>query len=407
MARFQYRAVDRQGSEIRSFLEAASRPEALRQLRLQPITLLELSEAAGRGSILGFTMPRLARRQKLSQKELIFVARQLANLLKAGTELDRGLDIVKDIASKNFGDNVIVKLTQQVRAGKSLAEALSNHRNVFPIYFISMVRVGEAAGSLDASLMRLADLMERQAQTRSRLISSLIYPTILLLATVSSVILIMTTVVPQFEPIFQQAGQELPLLTRIMVGISHFLVGGAPYALIGLIAASALCVTLLKRPDVRLKLDRRLLSVPLIGSVARKLQLARLSHVLGALLQGGVPLVQALTIAAEGIGNLAVRQSLERARELVKNGVRLSSALKRQDLFPRLFLQLIDIGEESARLSETLFEIARIYDDETEAAMQRTVTMITPLATITLGGIVALVLASILLAVLKVNDLAF
>jgi general secretion pathway protein F len=405
MIRFQYRAIDLQGKQQSGVANANDRAEVLRQLRLQRLTVLDLRELKS-NRLSSLLSPR-GRQPRLPAKEIAFFARQLSGLLRAGMPLDRGLSIISQIVTRKSFAKAIVEANRQVRAGKSLAEALTGQGAAFPAYFVSMVRAGEMSGTLDSVLVYIAGLTERRVEMRSRMVSALIYPALLICATIGSVILIMTTVIPKFEPIFQQAGRELPMLTKVMVAISNLLTAGLPY--IGAVAVATILAAamVLKQPDSRLALDRFILSIPLVGPLIAKMQVARLSHVLGSLLIGGVPLVQALTITAGGVGNLAIRQRINAAKELVKNGITLSKALKRQGGFPSLFVQLLEVGEESAKLGDTLFDIARIYEDETDTAMQRVATLITPIATIGLGGVVALVLASVLLAVLQVNDLAF
>ncbi len=406
MAKYRYKIVEPDGRLAEGTVEAADREEAIALLREPAVTLIEVRKAA-----IGIPWLQRAaterRRARLPLRDLVFIARQLANLLRAGCALDRSLDTIADLTSKTATQDIIRKLVKQVRQGKSLAEAMAQTVGGFPDFFVSMVKAGEASGSITVVFARLADLLERQVKTRGRLVSALIYPAILLTTTIGSVILIMTVVVPQFEPIFEQARQELPSLTRMVIGLSRLTLAVSPYLipLAGLVGAFLFFN--FQKPSAKLKLHQALLRLPLIGQIILKSEMAKLSHMLGALLEGGVPLVQALGIARGSLTNLRLRIALEQVRELVKNGTRMTVALDRQGVFPSLLVQLTSIGEESARLGETLTEVGRIYDDDTETVMQRMVAIATPAATIGLGGIVALVLAAILLAVLKINDLAF
>lgn len=405
MARYLYKAMEADGRFAEGSVEAADRAQAIALLREPAVTLIEVRKAA-----IGVPWLRFAAREKgrtrLQLRDLVFIAQQLANLLRAGCALDRSLDTIADLTSRAATHDILRKLVKEVRHGKSLADAMTQAEG-FPEFFVSMVKAGEASGSLAVVFERLAGLLERQVRTRGRLVSALIYPAILLTTTIGSVILIMTVVVPQFEPIFEQARQELPALTRMVIGLSRLTLEVTPYLipLAGLL--SAFLIFRFRKPAAKLKLHQTLLQLPLIGRVILKSEMAKLSHILGALLEGGVPLVQALSIAQGSLTNLRLRAALEHVRELVKNGTRMTVALDRQRVFPSLLVQLTSIGEESARLGQTLTEVGRIYDDDTETMMQRVVAIVTPAATIGLGGIVAVVLAAILLAVLKINDLAF
>jgi general secretion pathway protein F len=406
MAVFRYKAIGVDGKPLTGRVTADDQASAIRSLRVQALTLLEIDQESSFRMPVTLRMPTL-RSDKLQHRELTFIARQLFNLLRAGSEIDRALDILVELTSRPEAKEGIRQIARRLRSGQSFADALSATDAGFPQFFVSMVRAGEVSGSLDVACDRLAKIMERQAQSRSRMLSALIYPTILLVATIASVILIMTVVLPQFTPIFEQAGQKLPGFTRFVVGISDVIAYSTPFVVPGIIICGAAVAALLRQPETRLKWDRKLLAVPGLGPFVLKNETGRLAHVMSALLIGGVPLANAFTIAQGSLRNTCLKAALARARDLVRSGVRIAPALERQAVFPKLFIQLTAIGEESARLGETLGEIGRIYDDETEATMQRMVAVATPMATIVLGGMVASVLAAILLAVLKVNDLAF
>jgi general secretion pathway protein F len=405
MAVFRYKAIGIDGKPLVGRVTADDQAAAITSLRTQALTLLEIDQESSFRIPLTFSMPSL-RRDHLQHRELTFFARQLFNLLRAGSEIDRALDIILELMPRAEARERVRDLSRRLRSGKSLADALVAANAGFPQFFVSMVRAGEASGSLDSAFDRLAKIMERQAQSRSRMLSALIYPTILLLATIASIILIMTVVLPQFTPIFQQAGQKLPGFTRAVVGISDAIAYSLPFVVPLVIVLVGTILGLLRRPELRLKWDRRMLAVPLVGPFLLKSETGRLAHVMSALLIGGVPLANVFSIAQDSLRNTHMRAAVGNARELVRGGVRIAPALQRQGVFPKLFIQLTAIGEESARLGETLGEIGRIYDDETEVTMQRIVAVATPAATIVLGGMVASVLAAILLAVLKVNDLA-
>jgi general secretion pathway protein F len=405
MTTFRYRVVDERGRPSNGSLEAVDRSSAINLLRDRGLTLVEVMEQTRPPFGFQFVGVTAARR-RLSGRDLAFIARQMSNLLQAGSELDRSLIIVAGLVSRGATRDVIADLAQQLRRGRSLAEALAAAVGLFPDFFISMVRAGEGAGALAPAFRRLAEILDRQEQTRTKLISALIYPAILLFSTLASIVLIMTVVVPQFEPIFEQARQELPLLTRVVILLSRATTQLLPILLPFLLIAAIGTTAWPKNPSSRLKLHRAILRLPLIGAAVLKAEMARLAYTLGALLQGGIPLIRALTIAQSSVANLHLRAALAEVREGVKDGLNIAAALKRQAVFPELFVQLTAVAEESAKLGETLLEIGRIYDEETATTMHRLVAVATPAATILLGGMVALVLAAILLAVLKMNELA-
>ncbi len=406
MPSFRYKALASNGQMTRGHLDAPDRGQAVSMLRDRQLTLVEVIEQSSHASWLQRLAPGSSG-GKLPLRDLVFIARQLDNLLQAGSELDRSLSIVAKLIIKKTTQILLEELIQQIRRGRSLADALASASGAFPDFFISMVRAGEGGGALAPAFKRLADILERQLQTRSRLASALIYPAILMVATISSIILIMTVVVPQFEPIFEQARQELPFLTRLVITLSRTTLIALPFLIPAVVLGSLAFLAWLRDPAGKRKWHETILRFPLIGSTILTSEMARLSYVLGALLQGGVPLINALAIAQGSLGNMRLRSAVAEVRDLVKNGVKISAAMDRQGIFPDMMVQLTSIAEESSRLGDTLLEVGRIYDNATETRMQRMVAVATPLATIGLGGMVALVLAAILLAVLKVNDLAF
>lgn len=402
MTRFFYKAVKLDGEEVEGELEAADEAALIRQLQGEGLLPVETRTAGG-------WRARLARsrRRALSQKDIALITRELATLLQAGLTLDRSLQILIDLNSREHLARLLADLQERVRGGATFSSALEAQDGQFPRLYINMVRAGEASGALDQVLERLADYLERLAELRQTITSALVYPSVLLLVAGLSVILLLVFVVPQFTALFEDMGEALPLPTRIVVGAGDLF---RNYWWAMLCALALIAVGLeqwLKDPRVRERLDARLLGLPLFGELIWKMETARLSHTLAALLANGLPLLTALGLAKEVVDNRVVAARLAEAGEELKHGRGLAGPLARLQALPDLALQMIRVGEESGSLDAMLGRVAAMYDQETRSSVQRLLTLLEPALIIGLGVVVAGIIVSILMAILGANELVF
>jgi len=268
-----------------------------------------------------------------------------------------------------------------------------------------MVRAGESSGALDIALGRLADFMERSRKLRETLVSALIYPAILAAMASLSVIVLLTFVIPRFTEMFQDLGQALPWPTQVVIGVGGFL---ESYWWIIVLVATAVVYYLryqLRSPSRRLPWDARFLRLPLVGTLIAQHEAARFTRTLGTLLTNGVPMLQAIVIAKEVIGNQVIASAVERVTSSVKEGQGLARALAAVQVFPRLTGHLLQVGEETGNLEAMLLRLADIYERDVQTAVQRLVVLIEPALILGLGLIVGGIIMSVLMAVLSVNDL--
>ena len=406
MARFRYKAVRGDGEVIEGEIEAISREAVIDRLRSQGHMPIRADEFGG-GIGLGFTLGNAFKKRRATPKDILLITQELAILLRAGLPLDRALSIVGALASRGTVKVMVERILERVRAGATLADALESYEDVFPNYYTGMVRAGEAGGSLDVVLTRLAETLERSEALKNNVKSALQYPTIVVIMAVLSVIILMTAVIPEFRPLFDEAGASLPVSTQIIVAVSDFL-GAYWWALAG----GFLIVMLLIRrhnadPAGRLRWDRWMLNAPMIGDLIKKIEVARLSRTLGTLLNNGVSMLNALTMTNEALGNQAVIEALSEVRGRLTKGERLADPLIEAGVFPPLALQLIQIGEESGKLEEMLLRVADIYDDEVKRTIQRNLSLLVPLITISVGILIASIIGSMLAAILSAYDLPF
>lgn len=404
---FRYKALSASGETITGELEARDRTAAVASLQSLGHLPIQAEEAAagpstGRGAI----APLLARR-RVRRQDLVTLTRDLATMLRSGLPLDRSLEILIGVAERQSVKDLVGRVWARIRDGASLADAMADQGEAFPRYYVSMVRAGEAGGSLEVVLARLADYLENAEAVRQRVNASLRYPLILLFMTGVSVVVLLTFVLPEFEPLFDDAGEALPLLTRVVMAIGE---GFRSYGAFGLAAILVGLLVLrgrLKQPAFRRRWDGWLLALPLLGQLLTRIEVARLSRTLGSLLGNGVPLLQALALTRETVGNLVIGDALEQVAVAAKEGQGVAGPLQQTERFPALVGQLLRVGEETGRLEDMLIRVADIYDAEVERSVQKLLALLVPVVTLGLGAIIALIIGSVVVAIFSVNQLAF
>lgn len=402
MPKFFYKAVKFDGEPVEGELEAADESAVIRHL--QGEGLIPIEARTTRSLTLSLSRQR---RRHLSQKEIGILTRELATLLEAGMTLDRSLQILLDLTSEEHLARVLADLQERVRGGATFSSALEAQDKQFPRLYINMVRAGEVSGALEQVLDRLADYLERVAELRQTVTSALVYPSILLLVSALSVILLLVFVVPQFTVLFEDMGEALPLPTQIVVAAGN-LFRYYWWAMLCVIALAAVVIERqLQNPQIRARLDRRLLALPLFGDLIWKMETARLCHTLSTLLKNGLPLLSALNLAKEVISNQTLFARVEEAGEELKHGRGIAGPLARLQALPDLALQMIRVGEESGSLDAMLAKVASLYDRETRVSVQRMLTLLEPILIVGLGIVVAGIILSILMAILGANELVF
>ncbi len=399
MARFHYKAVRNDGETVEGELEAADEASVIRHLQTEGLIPIQARPTGGLRSQISFR-----RTSGLTQKEIGIMTRELATLLEAGLTLDRSLQILIELTEEDRVTRVLENLQARVRGGATFSSALEED-NLFPRLYVNMVRAGEASGSLDLVLARLADYLERTAELRETITSALIYPAILLVVAGLSVILLLVFVVPQFTVLFQDMGAALPLPTRIVIAVGD-LFRDYWWAMLVVIAVLALAVERwMQKPGVRTRLDHKVLDLPLFGDLVWKLETARFCHTLSTLLKNGLPLLSALNLSREVVGNRKISGLLEEAGEDLKHGRGLAEPVARREILPQMALQMIRVGEESGTLDAMLGKVAETYDKETEASVKRLLTLLEPVLIIGLGIVVAGIIISIIVPILGANEL--
>ncbi len=406
MPKFRYTALDGAGKVIRGALDAASEAAMADLLHNQGRLLLRAEAVGGGGRISQILHADLAFQRGLPKATIGYFTRELSVMLSAGQDIDHALRFLVESSEDKRVARILDALRNQVRSGKSLAVALADHPKIFSRLYVSLVRAGEAGGKLADSLSNLADLLEREAKLAATIQSAMTYPVLLILAAVGTIVMLLTTVLPQFTPIFEQAGAKLPRPTRILIGIGDIVRDDGLLMLVALIIAVLAVVRALQKPATRIVVERWVLKLPLVGRLIRRSQAARFTRTLGTLLRNGVSLVGALVIGRAVLGNLVAAHAVDHATTDVKSGRRLGAALAAGKFFPLQTIHLIELGEETGKLSEMSLRAADIHDDQVHQSVQRLVALLVPVITIVMGLVVAGIVGSLLVAMLSLNDLA-
>lgn len=405
MPAFRYVAIDNAGKVIRGVMESADERDVIVRLQRQGHTPMRAKPASRTSAFTGLLNLEIGRRG-LSAQDIANMTRELAIMLAAGQDLDRALRFLTETTSRARAKAVLGQLRDAVRDGNSLAAAMMRHPESFSRLYVGLVRAGEAGGTLPATLERLATLLEQQRSLSASVTSAMIYPALLVIVALGSITLLLTKVLPQFVPLFEQNGAQLPRPTQILIATGDLV---STYGLYALIAIGMLVLMLrqaLRQPAFRLRVDRLVLSLPVIGGLAREVLAARFSQTLGTLLQNGVPLIAALGIVRDAVGNLAGTAAIDRATVSAKGGAGLSRPLAEAGIFPLRTIYLLRLGEETAQLGGMALRAAEIHQEKTRIGVQRLVSLLVPFITILMGAAVAGIVSSLLLAMLSLNDLA-
>lgn len=404
MARFRYKASTSAGNVETGEVEA--RDEAAAVERVQALGLIPIRLQPDGGTSQTSSGGRLLfAKRRVSQQQLGELTRELATLLRSGLPLDRALEILIGMAQLPSMKTMLTTIRDEVRGGTALSKAMEAHPDVFGRFYVGMIRAGEAGGALGSVLERIAEFMERSKELRDTVTSALIYPSILVLASVSSVLLLLVFVVPQFSQMFEQSGKALPLPTQLVIGAGEWLRQYWWVIPLGLWLIYRYFKWQMGNPERKSAWDGRLLRLTLVGDLVTKVEVARFARTLGTLLTNGLPLLQALTIVLETVGNNVIATGLGTAREQLKAGQGLSKPLLAQGVFPPLAVHMIGVGEETGKLDEMLIRIADVFDREVSLAVKRMLALLEPVLILGLGLVIGGIILSILLAILKVNSL--
>jgi type IV pilus assembly protein PilC len=394
MPLYAYTAIDQSGRVVRSTMEADNEQLVLAKLRDQSLHCTEIKKSSkGAKTVFG--------KKKVKPKSLVVFSRQFATMIDAGIPIVRCLDILtaqtKDPALKE----ALEAVTADVKGGLTLNESLAKHPNVFSKLYINMIRAAEVGGILDQILDRLSGFLEYEADIKGKIKSAMMYPVLVLIFSQVMLFVLFSFVLPKFKDIFDGMDVELPPVTAALFAMGDFM--SKFWWLILLLLAGAWfgLKAYGKTPRGGYQLDTIRLKFPIVGELALKMSVARFSRTFGTLINSGVPMMRSLEIVGETLGNKVLAEAVEDTRTAIREGQKLSAPLENSKLFPSMVVCMIDIGEESGRLSEMLVKVGDFYDSEVEQTVKGLTSMIEPMLIIFLGVVVGFIAISIMTPIFK------
>ena len=407
MQKYAYYALNREGKQIFGVIAADNQALALNDIRslgLFPTNVREATKGDER---------RAARKKKgldelyfggVKTKELVVMTRQLSTLIDAGLPLLRSVNVLIAQLKPCKLRDILREVASDVQSGSTFAEALAKHPKQFDRLYVNMVRAGEVVGLLETVLQRLAIFMERREALKRRVKGALIYPIAVILIAGGIVSFLLLKVVPVFADIFTEFGGDIPAPTKVLIAAGDFMI----YK--WWILLTAICWTIIglklamRSKQVKRVFDRIILKVPLIGDLVTKVAVARFARTLGTLITSGVPILQALKITRETIGNEVIQNAVDTVHESVKEGDTIAAPLDKSKVFPPMVVNMIDVGEETGSLDAMLVKVADIYDAEVENAVDAMLSLLEPLIIIVLGGIIGFIVVALYLPIFTLGD---
>lgn len=399
MPYYVYEASDRAGKKTRAAMEAAdeiSLKAALREKGLLPVSIKLSSQKKGIS---------LIKLRHTSSKDLLNFTQELGSLLEAGLPIDKALYVLSEHSQKAVFKEMLAGIYADIQKGQSLSQALNRHPRVFPKVYVNMIKAGEAGGILEQVIKRLAGFLETSSSFREEIISALIYPSLLVVVGGAAVAVLVMFVIPRFANIFRDMGESLPTPTLILLKTSDFFISYWWAALIACGIAVTLILSYSKTSEGRLVMDSVKLKIPLVKDLNMKFTAARFTRTLGTLLQSGVPVLQAVSISREVIGNEVMSTRLKTVEEGIKKGRGVAGPLRESGVFPATVSEMIAVGEEAGHLEETFLLIAERFEAESRSSLKRIISLMEPGLILVMGLVVGFIVVSMLLAVFSINDL--
>lgn len=401
MAQFIYKAITPTGEQLEGQLEAATQAEVIAKIQEagnMPVSAKELKP--------GFSLEKLlAKRSKITQKQVGFFTEQLSTLLNSGMPLDRSLSVMIDLTDEERVRTMVEQVRDKVRGGGTLSDALEDQHGVFSTMYTNMVRAGEMGGTMEISLQRLSEYLKSSKELRDSVVSAMIYPAILMVLAVGSLFILLAKVVPKFKPLFEDANIELPLITQIVFAAAAVVQSFWWVLALIIIIVVVLFKQKLKEPEFRYNWDQKILNLPLFGELTTRVETAKFTRTLGTLAESGVPLLTGLSVAKKVINNTVILKAISEATEKVKHGAPLSDALAKEKAFPKLAQQLLSVGEETGNLDEMLVRASDTYDGEVKNTIERMLSVLVPVLVLILAGFIFTIVFAILMPMMNMSEL--
>lgn len=396
---FNYTSVDETGIPKNGSIDALNVDIAIASLQRRGLVITSINDAEGKKSIFSGNISFF---ERVSNKDVVILSRQLATLFEAQVSALRIFRLLSAESENRVLGTKLATISDDLQAGSSISAALSKHPKVFSEFYVSMVKAGEESGKLDETFGYLADYLDRTYELVSKAKGALVYPAFVVVTFVTVMILMFTMVIPKISTILTDSGQDIPVYTKVVLGLSNFFVSYGFIVLGVVVIAGFLLVKYIRTPPGKLAFDKLKLGVPFVSSLFRKLYLSRLADNMNTMLVSGIPMIRALELTSSVIDNVIYRAILADAVESVKAGKVVSEALSGNGEIPGIMIQMMKVGEETGELGAILKTLAHFYAREVETAVDALVDLIEPLMIVMLGLGVAILLASVLVPIYNV-----
>ena len=417
MANFQYSALDAKGEQTTGAVSAATEAEAIQQLRAKGLYPTQISEE-GKSKGKGKTAPAKAKAKakavskghvggRIKPKSLMIFTRQLATLIDSGLPLLRSLTVLEKQEPNPVLKATVSALAENVQGGSTFSESLAQHPKIFNKLYVNMVKAGELGGVLEIVLNRLAEYQEKAQKLKNKIVSAMVYPVIVMFIAVAILVFLMIFIVPKFKEMFTNTDSELPLISKIVFGMSEFFLARPLFVpnVVFVFIMFGIGIFLFnlwgRTSGGRVIIDNMKLKMPILGDIQRKSAVSRFSRTLGTLVTSGVPILQALNITRDTAGNVVISHAIEKVHEAVKEGETIVTPLQASGVFPNMVISMVDVGEETEQLPEMLLKVADVYDDEVDNAVTALTSILEPIMIVILALIVGAVVFALFLPLIK------
>ncbi|PIP86703.1 hypothetical protein COV42_02575 [Candidatus Campbellbacteria bacterium CG11_big_fil_rev_8_21_14_0_20_44_21] len=398
---FKYKVIDKEGAEKDGTIDAVSKDVAITSLQNRGFVVIAVNSFDEK---VPFLKRSISIFSPVKSKEVVILSRQIATLFEAQVSALRVFRLLSAESDNPYLGEVLVEVADDLQGGSSISKALEKHPKVFSGFYTNMVRAGEESGKLDQVFAYLADYLDRNDEITSKAKSALIYPAFIIVTFVVVMILMFTTVIPKISAVLLEAGQDIPIYTKIVMGISSILVNYGVFLLILLIVGGYFLFRYIKTETGKKYISSLELSIPYVGDLYKKLYLSRISDNMNTMLISGISMIKALEITSTVVDNERYKEILERAVEMVRSGSTVSEALSGYDEIPGILVQMVRVGEETGKLGEILETLSKFYSREVNTAVSTLVDLIEPVMIVLLGLGVGLILTSVLVPIYNISS---
>jgi general secretion pathway protein F len=405
MELFQYEATTREGNIVTGTVEVSDERSAIDRIQDMGYFPIKVNKAVESESVFDRFITTL--RGRVTEKDIMTFTYQLGVLLDAGFALDKSLSILSDLTEKKKLRELIKELMSHVRSGKSLSDSLSKFPSAFPLFYVNMIKAGEAGGYLEDTISRMATYLENSQALKEETRSAMIYPLILSVAGGGAVVVLLTFVVPKFTKIFTDMGEALPLPTIILLAISSTLINYWWVMVFFLVIVFIAARKYLKSESGIRTWDRFKFQIPLFGKLFKETAVSRFARTFGTLLSSGVPLLNALQIVRGTLGSRRISEVIANVREAARKGRGIAEPLRNSKIFPPIAVHMVTVGEETGRLDEMLIKIADRFDIEVRNTVKRMLSLLEPALILLMGVVIGFIVISMLMAIFSINELPF